>query len=99
MVGRLSREVAGRRRRRERRAAELSKALGSHGILPVHPVDVNLVFLDLDPECAAAIADWAPASLWDRPGSIRFAASWDTDAEDVQRLARGVIAAINRAAR
>jgi threonine aldolase len=81
------------------RAAELSKALGSHGILPVHPVDVNLVFLDLDPECAAAIADWAPASLWDRPGSIRFAASWDTDAEDVQRLARGVIVASSQGQR
>ena len=75
------------------RAAELAAALGRHGILPAHPVDVNLLFLDLDPECAAAIADWAPASLWDRPGRIRFAASWDTDAEDVQRLARGVIVA------
>ena len=80
------------------RAAELSKALSGHGILPAHPVDVNLVFLDLDPECAAAIAGWAPASLWDRPGSIRLAASWDTDAEDVRRLAQGVIAASSQAA-
>jgi threonine aldolase len=78
------------------RAAELSVALAGHGIMPVHPVDVNLLFLDLDPECAAAIADWAPASLWDRPGRIRFAASWDTNAEDVERLARGVIAACSR---
>jgi threonine aldolase len=81
------------------RAAELSGVLIRHGILPAHPVDVNLVFLNLEPECAAAIADWAPASLWDRPGSIRFAASWDTDAEDVQRLARGVIVAIGQAPR
>lgn len=79
------------------RAAELSQALSSHAIVPVHPVDVNLVFLDLEMECAAAIADWAPASLWDRPGRIRFAASWDTDAQDVQRLARGVIAASSQA--
>ena len=75
------------------RAAELSKALTGAGILPVHPVEVNLVFLDLDPECAAALADWAPASPWDRPGRIRFAASWDTDAEDVQRLGHGVAVA------
>jgi threonine aldolase len=76
------------------RAAELAAALATHAIVPAHPVDVNLVFLDLDPECAAALADWAPASLWDRPGRIRFAASWDTDAEDVQRLAQGVIRAV-----
>jgi threonine aldolase len=75
------------------RAGELAQVLRGHGIRPVHAVDVNLVFLDLNPECAAAIADWAPASLWDRPGRIRFAASWDTDAEDVERMARGVIAA------
>ena len=81
------------------RAAELSEALASLGILPVLPVDINLVFLDLDPECAAAIADWAPASLWDRPGRLRLAASWDTDAEDVQRLARGVIAACSHSPR
>jgi threonine aldolase len=75
------------------RAAELAAALGRDGITTLHPVDINLVFLELDPECAAAIADWAPASLWDRPGVIRFAASWDTEAEDVERLARGILAA------
>jgi threonine aldolase len=80
------------------RAAELAEALSSHGIAAVHSVDINLVFLDLDPECAAALADWAPASLWDRPGRIRFAASWDTAAEDIQRLARGVVAACSRTA-
>ncbi len=77
------------------RAVELSDALCRAGIAPVHPVDVNLVFLELETECAAAIADWAPVSLWDRPGVIRCAASWDTDAEDVRRLARGVISAID----
>jgi hypothetical protein len=66
--------------------------------VPVHTVDINLVFLQLDPECAAAIADWAPASLWDRPGLIRFAASWDTGADDVQRLACGVISAVGAGA-
>jgi threonine aldolase len=76
------------------RAAELAAALHEHGLAAMHSVDVNLVFLELDPECAAAIAEWAPASLWDRPGVIRFAASWDTDAEDVERLARGVISAV-----
>jgi threonine aldolase len=75
------------------RAAELADTLATQGIVPAHPVDVNLVFLDLDPESAAALADWAPASLWDRPGRIRFAASWDTDTGDVQRLAQGVIIA------
>ncbi len=81
------------------RATELSEALRARGIAPLHPVDVNLVFLELDPDCAAAIADWAPASLWDRPGVIRFAASWDTDAEDVQRLACGVLSAVGASAR
>ena len=71
------------------RAQELVRSLS---ITPVHPVDVNLVFLDLEPDCAAALAAWAPASLWDRPGRIRFATSWDTDAEDVERLARGITA-------
>jgi threonine aldolase len=80
------------------RAAELAAALGEHRIVPVHPVDVNLVFLQLDPECAAAIADWAPASLWDRPGLIRLAASWDTGSGDVQRLACGVISAVGAGA-
>ncbi len=80
------------------RATELSDALGKHGIAPLHSVDVNLVFLELDPECAAAIADWAPASLWDRPGVIRMAASWDTDAEDVARLACGVLSAVGAGA-
>jgi threonine aldolase len=75
------------------RAAELSQELAGCGILPAYPVEANLVFLDLDTEAAAAIAEWAPASLWDRPGRIRFAASWDTNAEDVQRLARGIVAA------
>jgi threonine aldolase len=79
------------------RAAELAEALRGHGVAAVHPVDVNLVFIEVDPECAAAIADWAPASLWDRPGLIRFAASWDTDAEDVARLARGVAVAASAA--
>jgi threonine aldolase len=71
------------------RATELSAALATHGIEPVYPVDVNLVFLDLDPEGAAALADWAPASIWERPERLRFAASWDTTAQDVQRLVRG----------
>lgn len=75
------------------RARDLAEALAIAGIVPVHPVEVNLVFLDLDEECAAALADWAPASLWDPPGRVRFAASWDTSAEDVQRLARGILIA------
>lgn len=74
------------------RAAQLVRLLAAAGITPVHPVEVNLVFLDLEPERAAALAAWAPASPWDRPGRIRFAASWDTTDEDVHRLARGIIA-------
>ena len=69
--------------------------LRAGGLTPALPVEVNLVFLDLDPLAAEAIAAWAPASLWDRPGRIRVAASWDTDAEDVARCAAGILAANN----
>ncbi len=75
------------------RAAELAALLAAGGIVPVHPVEVNLVFLDLDEDCAASLAEWAPASLWDKPGRIRFAAGWDTDGADVERLATGILAA------
>lgn len=76
-----------------RRACELVDALQACDISPALPVEVNLVFLDLDPVVAEPVAAWAPASLWDRPGRIRLAASWDTDAEDVARLAAGIGAA------
>jgi threonine aldolase len=74
------------------RAADLVELLAADGIHPVHPAEVNLVFLDLQPAAAEALAAWGPASLWDRPGRIRLAASWDTTLEDVQRLARGIVA-------
>jgi threonine aldolase len=77
------------------RAGELAELLRAGGLTPALPVEVNLVFLDLDPLAAEAIAAWAPASLWDRPGRIRVAASWDTDAEDVARCAAGILAANN----
>jgi threonine aldolase len=72
------------------RATELAGLLRLAGIAAVHPVEVNLVFLDLDEDCAAALAAWAPVSLWDRPGRVRLATSWDTGAEDVARLAAGI---------
>jgi threonine aldolase len=75
------------------RARELTDLLRAGGVTPALPVEVNLVFLDVDPDIAESLAAWAPASLWDRPGRIRFAASWDTDAEDVARCAAGVVAA------
>lgn len=75
------------------RARELADLLRAGGIAPAQKVEVNLVFLDVDPDIAEALAAWGPASLWDRPGRIRFAASWDTDAEDVTRCAAGIIAA------
>ena len=94
------------------RARELSEALVALGIGSVHPVDVNLVFVDLNPESAAALAEWAPASLVSgadprpprklagsrstlggQPSRLRCAASWDTTAEDVRRLAAGCAAA------
>ncbi len=79
MVGRLPGEMVSRGRLlRTPVPPNWLRRLGEHRLVPVHSVDINLVFLQLDPECAAAIADWAPASLWDRPGLIRFAASWDT---------------------
>ncbi len=74
------------------RASDVAGALSALGIEPVHPVDVNLVFVDLPPDQAEALASWAPLSLWDRPGRIRIAASWDTSAEDVARLVRGFAA-------
>jgi len=76
-----------------RRARELADLLRASGISPALPVEVNLVFLDLDPDIAEALAAWAPASLWDQPGRIRFAVSWDTDAADVARCAAGILAA------
>jgi threonine aldolase len=79
------------------RARELADALQRKGISPALPVEVNLVFLDLDPRIAEAVATWAPASLWDRPGRIRLAASWDTSAEDVARLAAGIAVASSAA--
>ncbi len=75
------------------RASDVAKALATIGIQPVHPVEVNLVFVDLPPDQADALASWAPLSLWDRPGRVRIAASWDTSAEDVARLVRGCAAA------
>jgi threonine aldolase len=75
------------------RARELADALQAKGISSALPIEVNLVFLDLDPIVADEVASWAPASLWDRPGRVRFAASWDTTADDVQRLAAGIVAA------
>jgi threonine aldolase len=75
------------------RAAELAGLLTPAGVAAVHPIEVNLIFLDLDPDSAAALAAWAPVSLWDRPGRVRLATSWDTDSEDVERLAAGIKAA------
>ena len=74
------------------RATELADLLTRSGFPPVHTVEVNLVFVDLDTDAAEALADWAPLSLWDRPGRIRLAASWDTGSEDVQRVVAGFAA-------
>jgi threonine aldolase len=75
------------------RARALVDLLQASGISPALPVEINLVFLDVNPVVAEAIASWAPASMWDRPGRIRIAASWDTTDEDVDRLAAGLVAA------
>ncbi len=71
------------------RAAALAGAAGSR---LVHPVEANEVFLRATPDEAGALRaqgfdfyDWAP-------GEIRLVTAWDSDRDDVARLAAAIAA-------
>jgi threonine aldolase len=76
-------------------AAELAAGLDTiAGVELGYPVDTNAVFVTLPPAVVGALGQWSEFYVWDPARSlVRFVASWDTTADDVERLVAGVRAA------
>ena len=68
---------------------------GARGLRITQPVEANAVFATLDPVATERLQqDW-PFYVWDEAtGEVRWMASWDTDADDVDAFAEAVRAAL-----
>src|SRR3954452_6804517 len=68
---------------------------GARGLRITQPVEANAVFATLDPVATERLQqDW-PFYVWDAAtGEVRWMASWDTDADDVDAFAEAVRAAL-----
>lgn len=78
-----------------RRAADLAARLAAEpGVGPGYPRDTNAVFVTLPHATLEPLLRWTPFHVWDPARDlVRFVASWDTTADDVDRLAAGIAAA------
>lgn len=93
LSGELWRELAGHA---NAMAAQLAAALsGVPGITLTRPVQANAVFAILPPQATARLREQFDFYVWDeRRGEVRLMCSWDTTAEDVERLVAAAVAAV-----
>lgn len=70
-------------------ATYLAERLADLGLTPAHPVQANAVFIPVPAEKVPAIAAELPVHPWTAT-VVRAVASFDTEAEDVDALVRGL---------
>lgn len=72
------------------RAKDLADALVARGVLPVYPVEANLVYVRITTRRVDDLEAWCHVSHWDGDGLVRLACSWDHTETDIERLADGI---------
>ncbi len=76
-------------------ARRLAQRISSAGVVPVHPVEANGVFVALPPRVTEALQDHFPFYVWnERSGVVRWMTSFDTTEEDVDTFAALVAEAL-----
>jgi threonine aldolase len=77
-------------------AARLAALIGDvEGVAISHPVQANAVFATLPQDAVARLQAQFDFYVWDEKRSeVRFMCSWDTTAEDVERFAAAIRAAV-----
>lgn len=71
-------------------ASTLASAFANMGAPPLHPVQTNLVFVELTDQLQASLESAGVAYFELHPGVARFVTSWQTDPDEIESLVRAL---------